>query len=116
MRLVLILIVTLWGWAGLWAFAKTTHKSLDAKLTAAYLVAWPAAAIALLLNEPVPLWLSVPVVFGFVPWLMAAPHLWAVLKSPSASRPGELIGIPRAYWIWGGLGSLLLGLMFNGYA
>ena len=113
MRLVAIVIVALWGIAAVLAFAKTSERTLDAKLTAGYFVLWPALVVVLLLNEPVPMWLSVPVMFGFVPWLMAGPHLWDVLKDPTQTRPDEIIGIPRAYWVWGGLGAILLGILFN---
>jgi hypothetical protein len=47
---------------------------------------------------------------------LAGPHLWAILKDPSQSRPDEIIGIPKSYWFWGGIGSVLLGLVFNRYA
>jgi hypothetical protein len=113
MRLVVILIAALWGIAAVLAFAKTSERSWDAKLTAAYIVLWPALAVVLLLNEPVPMWLAVPGVFGFIPWLMAGPHLWAVLKDPARTRPDEVIGIPRAYWVLGGLGAILLGIVFR---
>jgi hypothetical protein len=116
MRIVLILIVATWGIIALLAFAATVHKSLDAKLTAAYLLGWPVLAIALVLNEPVPLWLAVPVMFGFLPWFLAGPHLYQIVRDPSRSQPDELIGIPLAYWKWGGLGAILLGILFNGYA
>jgi len=113
MRLVIITIAALWGIAALIAFTKTSDRSLDAKLTAAYILLWPVLGVILLLSEPVPLWLAVPVVFGFIPWLMAGPHLWAVVKDPAQTRPDEVIGIPRAYWVWGGLGAVLLGIVFN---
>jgi hypothetical protein len=51
--------------------------------------------------------------FGFVPWLMASPHLWAILKGTEVHRPDEFMGIPRAYWTWGGLGAILLGIVFS---
>jgi len=113
MRLVIVTIAALWGIAALVAFAKTTDRSLDAKLTAASILLWPVLGVIVLLNEPVPLWLAVPVVFGFIPWLMAGPHLWAVVKDPAQARPDEVIGIPRAYWAWGGLGAVLLGIVFD---
>ncbi len=116
MRLVILLIAALWGIGAVLAFAKTREKSGDARLTAGYILAWPVLAVILLLNEPVPLWVAVPAVFGFIPWLMAGPHLWQVLRDPTASRPDEIIGIPRAYWAWGGLGAVLLGLVFSGWA
>jgi hypothetical protein len=115
-RLVLILIAAAWGVAAVLAFARTMDKSLDARLTAAYILGWPVLAVTLLLKAPVPLVIAVPVVFGFLPWFLAGPHLWAVLKDPSQSRPDEIIGIPKAYWIWGGIGSVLLGLVFSGFA
>lgn len=116
MRLVIILAAALWGIMAVLAFAGTADKSADARLSAAYILLWPVLAIGLFLNEPVPLWLAVPTLFGFLPWFLAGPHLWAILKDPSQSRPDEIIGIPRAYWYWGGIGSVLLGLVFNGYA
>ncbi|MGE5155277.1 MAG: hypothetical protein ACM3ST_14855 [Bdellovibrio bacteriovorus] len=116
MRLVIVLIAALWGIAAVLAFARTADKSLDARLTAAYILLWPVLAVALFLNEPVPLWLGVPTLFGFLPWLLAGPHLAAILRDPSLTRPDEIIGIPKAYWLWGSMGSVLLGLVFNGYA
>lgn len=116
MRLVLILIAAGWGIAAVLAFARTRDRSFDAKLTAGYILAWPAYAVTLVLLEPVPLWLSVPAAFGLIPWIMAPMHLFAVLRHESASRPDELIGIPRAYWAWGGVSALLLGLVFDRYA
>lgn len=116
MRLVIILIAALWGTAAVLAFAGTRDRSTDARLTAAYILLWPALAVGLFLNEPVPLWLGVPTFFGFLPWFLAGPHLWAILKDPSQSRPDEIIGIPKSYWFWGGIGSVLLGLVFNRYA
>jgi hypothetical protein len=113
MRLVIITIAALWGIAALIAFTKTSDRSLDAKLTAAYILLWPVLGVILLLSEPVPLWLAVPVVVGFIPCVMAGPHLWAVVKDPAQTRPDEVIGIPRAYWVWGGLGAVLLGIVFN---
>ncbi len=113
MRLVIVIVAALWGIAAVWAFVKTSERSRDAQLTAAYIVLWPALAVTLALNEPVPLWLAVPVVFGFIPWLMAGPHLFAVLQDPAATRPDEVIGIPTLYWVWGGLGAILLGIVFG---
>ena len=113
MRLVIILITVLWGMAGVVAFVNTREKSLDAKLTAAYFLLYPGLVVALLLNEPVALWIAVPVAFGFIPWFLAGPHLWTILRDPSRSRPDEIIGIPKAYWFWGGLGAILLGVIFN---
>lgn len=115
-RLVVILIAALWGVAAVLAFARTSDKPLDARLTAAYFLLWPVLAVVLFLNEPVPLWLGVPVLFGFLPWFLSGPHLWAVLRDPSMTRPDEIIGIPKAYWFWGGIGTVLLGLIFNRYA
>lgn len=115
MRIVIVLIAAAWGILALLGFAATAEKSLDAKLTAAYLVAWPALAVALFLNEPVPLWVAVPVFFGFLPWFLAGPHLYAILRDPTRSRPDEIVGIPRAYWKWGGIASVLLGILFDAY-
>ena len=113
MRLVVILIAALWGAGAVWAFVTTRGKTLDAKLTAALIVLWPVWVAILLFNQPVPMLIAVPTMFVFIPWLMAGPHLWQILKDPSQSRPDEVMGIPKAYWAWGGLGALLLGLLFN---
>jgi hypothetical protein len=115
MRIVLILIVAAWGIIALVTFATASNKTFDAKLTAAYLVAWPVLAVTLFLNEPVPLWLAVPTFFGFLPWFLSGPHLYAILRDPSRSRPDEIIGIPRAYWKWGGIGAIFLGIAFDGF-
>ena len=116
MRFVLILIVAAWGLAAVWAFLRTSERSLDAQLTAGYILAWPALVVTLALFDPVPLWLSVPAAFGLIPWILAPMHLTEVLRHPSASRPDELVGIPRAYWAWGGVSAVLLGIVFNRYA
>lgn len=116
MRLLVILIAAIWGIAAVLAFARTSDEPLDARLTVAYILLWPALAVGLFLNEPVPLWLGVPTMFGFLPWLLAGPHLSTILRDPSQIRPDEIIGIPKAYWFWGGIGSVLLGLVFNRYA
>lgn len=113
MRVALLLIVVLWGLAAVAAFVKARDKSTDARLTATYFLLWPVLAVLLILSAPVPLWIAVPVVFGFIPWFLSGPHLWAILNDPSQSRPDELIGIPKAYWGWGGLGAVLLGLLFG---
>ena len=113
MRVAVVIIAALWGIAGVLALAKTQGSPLDARLTAAYILLWPVLAVILLLNDPVPQWLAVPTVFGFIPWLMAGPHLWAVLKDPSQIRPDELIGIPTLYWGWGGLAAIALGVVFG---
>lgn len=116
MRLVIILIAALWGVAAVLAFAWSADRSADAKLTAAYILGWPVLAVILYLNEPVPLWVAVPVMFGFIPWVMAGPHLSSLIADPSRSDPDEIIGIPKPYWIWGGIGAILLGILFNRYA
>jgi hypothetical protein len=113
MRLIIILIAALWGIAAVLVFVRTRDKTPDAKLTAAYILLWPALVVTLLLNEPVPMWIAVPVMFGFIPWLMAGPHLWAILKDRAVYRSDELMGIPKAYWTWGGLGAVLLGILFS---
>jgi hypothetical protein len=116
MRFILLLIALSWGMFAVWGFIRSPIRSPDAKFTAAFIVAWPILATTLVLNQPAPLWLSVPIMFGFLPWLMAGPHLSAITRDPAASQPGEFIGIPRGYWTWGGAGALLLGILFNGYA
>lgn len=116
MRLVIILIAALWGIGAVFALAWSADRSTDAKLTAAYILGWPALAVILYLNEPVPLWVAVPVMFGFIPWVMAGPHLSDIVADPRRSDPNEVIGIPKPYWIWGGIGAILLGIVFNRYA
>lgn len=113
MRLLIILIAALWGLGAVLVFARTREKSPDAKLTAAYILLWPAFVATLILNEPVPMWIAVPTMFGFVPWLMAGPHLWAILKGTEVYRSDEVMGIPKAYWTWGGVAAILLGIVFS---
>jgi hypothetical protein len=113
MRLVIIVVAAIWGIAAVLVFAGTREKSRDAKLTAAYILLWPALVVILILNEPVPMWIAVPTMFGFIPWLMAGPHLWEILKDRPVYRPDEIMGIPKAYWTWGGLGAVLLGIIFS---
>ncbi len=113
MRIVIILLAALWGILSVLAFAVTRKHTRDARFTAAYIVLYPVLAVVLFLNDPVPLWLAVPAAFGFVPWLMAGSHLWRSLKDPAAVREDELMGIPRAYWLWGGAGAIALGILFN---
>lgn len=111
MRLVLIALAGLWAIGALIAFLQTREKPLDAKLTAAYLVVWPALLVLMYINQPVPLWVSVPIFFGFIPWFLAGPHLWGILKDPSRIKPGEVAGVPVGYWKWGGLAAVLLGVL-----
>ncbi len=113
MRLVIVLIAAAWGIASVLAFAKARHRSADARLTAFYILAYPVLAVGLFLNEPVPMWLAVPAVFGFLPWLLAGPHLGRILRDPGAIRADEVMGIPKAYWLWGGAGAFALGLLFS---
>lgn len=111
MRVILILIATLWGLGALLAFALTGKKSAEAKATAAYFSLWPVAAFLVYVSQPVPLWIAVPVVFGFIPWFLSGPHLWMVLYHPQSAKPDEIAGIPKAYWKWGGLAALVLGIL-----
>lgn len=113
MRLVLIALATLWGIGAVLALLQTREKTLDAKLTAAYFVGWPALLVLVYLNQPLPLWIGVPVMFGFVPWFLSGPHLWSVVRDPSQSKPDEIVGIPIGYWKWGSIGAVLLGILFN---
>jgi hypothetical protein len=113
MTLVLITITTLWGIGALLAFLQTQGKSLDAKLSAAYFIAWPALLVLVYVNQPLPLWVGVPVMFGFVPWFLSGPHLWGILNDSTRSKPGEVVGIPISYWKWGSIGAVLLGVLFD---
>jgi hypothetical protein len=113
MRLVLIALAGLWAVGALVAFLQTCDRPTDAKLSAAYLVGWPALLVLMYINQPVPLWVSVPVFFGFIPWFLAGPHLWGILKDTSRIKPGEVVGIPLGYWKWGGLAAVLLGILFD---
>jgi hypothetical protein len=67
----------------------------------------------LILNRPVQMWSAVPVMFGFIPWAMAAPHFWEIMQAPACTRADEIIGIPKAHWKWGGLGAIFPGMPFN---
>jgi hypothetical protein len=113
MRLVLIALATLWGIGALLAFLQTREKTLDAKLSAAYFVGWPALLVLVYINQPLPLWISLPVMFGFIPWFLSGPHLWGVIKDPGRSRPNELAGIPIGYWKWGSIAAVLMGVLFD---
>ena len=113
MRFVLIGLAGVWGLVAILAFLKTHDKTTDAKLTAGYFLFWPVLMFLTYINQPLPLWVSVPVFFGFIPWFLSGPHLWAVLQDPTASKPGEWVGIPSGYWKWGGIGAVLLGVLFN---
>ena len=113
MRVAIVILAAVWAAAALLVFVRTRETSADARLTAAYIVGYPVLAVALLLNDPIPLWIGVPVVFGFIPWLMAGPHLWQVLRDPSRRSPDEWVGIPKSYWLWGGLGAVLIGIVFG---
>lgn len=113
MRLILILIATLWGIGAVLAFAYMREKTLDAKLTAAYLIVWPALLVLVYVNQPLPLWIGVPVMFGFIPWFLAGPHLWQIVHDPTRSKPDEIIGIPIGYWKWGSIAAVLLGVGFD---
>ncbi|MEA1049101.1 hypothetical protein U5801_04655 [Lamprobacter modestohalophilus] len=113
MRLVLIALAGLWAVGALVGFLQTRNRPTDAKLSAAYLVGWPALLVLMYINQPVPLWVSVPVFFGFIPWFLAGPHLWGIMQEPSRIKPGEVAGIPLGYWKWGGLAAVLLGILFD---
>jgi len=113
MRLILILLATLWGAGAVLAFALLRERSLDTKLTAAYLILWPALLVLVYISQPAPLWLSFPVMVGFIPWFLSGFHLWQITKDPQRSKPGELIGMPVAVWKWGGLAAVLLGVGFD---
>lgn len=114
MRILIVSVAALWGIAAVLAFLRARDKSPDARLTAAYILLYPVLVVVLFLNEPVPLWIGVPAMFGLVPWILAGPHLWKLARDPSAERPDEIMGIPKAYWYWGGIGAILLGLVFSG--
>jgi hypothetical protein len=113
MRLVLISIATLWGLGAVLAFVQTREKSLDAKLTAAYFIGWPALLVLVYVNQPLPLWIALPTMFGFIPWFLSGPHLWGILQDPSRSNADEPIGIPIGYWKWGSIAAVLLGVLFD---
>lgn len=114
MRLILVLIAGLWGIGAVLLFAKAQETSADARLTASFIILWPVLVVILLLNEPVPMWIAVPAMFGFIPWLLAGPHLWGLLKGTKVPRPDEVMGIPKGYWLWGGLSAVALGILFTG--
>ena len=111
MRVAIILIVAIWGIVGVVGFVATRRKPLDSKVTAFYILVYPVLVVILFLNEPVPLLIVVPTLFGVIPWLLAGPHLWSILKDPRRSRVDQVIGIHRFYWLWGGMVSIALGFV-----
>lgn len=113
MRLLLIVILAVWGSGAVLAVVYTQGKGLDAHLTAAYLLLWPVLALILYFNDPAPLWLVVPATVGLLPWLLSGPHLWAVFKDPARSQPKRTIGIPNRYWLWGSLATVALGILLE---
>jgi hypothetical protein len=113
MRVVILFGALLWALTSLAVFFRARERTADGKLTACYIILWPLLLAVLILNQPAQMWLAVPVMFGFIPWVMAGPHLWEIMKDPGCTRSDEIIGIPKAYWKWGGLGAILLGICFN---
>jgi len=115
MRLLLILIVAVWGSGAVLAVVYTQGKGLDAHLSAAYLLLWPVAALILYFNDPAPLWLVVPATLGLIPWLLSGPHLWAIFQDPARSQPGRTIGVPNRYWLWSGVAAVVVGLVLEAF-
>ncbi len=73
MRILIVILAALWGLAAVGAFLLAQEKPADAKLTAAYILGYPALVVGLFLNEPVPMWIAVPAMFGLIPWIRAPP-------------------------------------------
>jgi len=113
MRLLLILIAAVWGSGAVLAVIYTQGKGLDAHLSAAYLLLWPVVSLMLYFNDPVPLWLVIPATLGAIPWLLSGPHLWAIFNDPAAARPGQTIGLPNRYWLWGSLAAVAAGIVLE---
>ncbi|MEY6430791.1 hypothetical protein ABC977_00030 [Thioalkalicoccus limnaeus] len=113
MRLVLILLLALWGTSAVLAAAHTGGKGSAAQITAAYLLLWPVLALILFFNEPVPLWLILPTTFGALPWLLAFAHLKRVLRDPGQARFGPLGGVRLLYWVLGAGIAFVIGLILE---
>jgi hypothetical protein len=97
----LLLLFAFWAVAGLWAYLKTKDKSKDATQTALYLLFYPAVVTFVVASKPVPAFVASPLVLAGVPWLLAGIHLSKVIKNPAATKPGEFIGLPVKFWLWG---------------
>ncbi|AHF04490.1 hypothetical protein MARPU_12020 [Marichromatium purpuratum 984] len=112
MRLIIIAIVSGWVLVALALAVRVRVCDLEARLSAAYFVFWPVAAISLLLQAPVPGVIALPALLGFLPWFLSGPYLWARLRRGAPAMPEAFIGIAFRVWGWGILLSMLLGLFF----
>jgi len=97
----IILFFVAWIVAALWNFARTKETSADAKQTAAYIVGYPIVVVLALEERPFPMIAATILIMAGLPWLLAGIHLSKVLKEPSTSKPGEFIGLPAKFWLWG---------------
>ena len=97
----IVLFFLAWIIAALWNFVKAKERSTDAKQTAAYIIGYPVAVVLALEEKPLPMVAATLLVMAGLPWLLAGIHLGKVLKDPSQSKPGEFIGLPATFWLWG---------------
>ncbi|NKN31725.1 hypothetical protein [Marichromatium bheemlicum] len=112
MRLIIIAIVAGWALVALALAWRVRAHDVEARVSAAYFVLWPMAAVSLLLQAPVPGVIALPMTLGFLPWFLAGPHLWGRLRRGVPAAPATFIGLSHRVWGWGILLSMLLGLFF----
>ena len=108
---IFILVLIAWMLMGLWAFSKARNKSKDAIQTATFIVVYPIALVVLFQLKPMPPVIALPLVMCGIPWLGAGSHLKKVTADPSATRPGDFIGLPYKFWGWGLFLSVAIGVL-----
>ncbi len=109
----IILFFVVWIVTALRNFVRAKETSMDAKQTAAYIVGYPIAVLLALEERPLPMVAATILVMAGLPWLLAGIHLGEALKGPTASKPGEFIGLPAQFWFWGIGLSIAVPLVFG---
>lgn len=85
------------------------------RLTVAYLAAYPGYVLYLLLQEPNPLWLVGPAVFGAYPLMTGTIQLFRLARSTHEAKATSVAGISSGLWIFGLLGSTVVGYIAEIY-
>lgn len=98
---------------GLYQFIRAEEKSRDAIQTTAYIIVYPVVVYLAWRSGSVPSWLAWPVVVAGLPWIVAGIHLNEIVKDPTVVKDNEFVGFPYRFWIWGGVLSVALGLLFG---